>query len=162
VFNKDAMADVITEKAVELVESKQDEIVEKVLEKVEEKKEEIEKKVDEVADKAEAAIESAAEQVGKKIDNILDKLDDNPQIAKAIDVLDDIVGDQLNGREVSCACWGFLWSLRITRKVPQSPPAKSEATPKTELPAPTPSVPAKEESPATVPQQPQTDAPAQS
>lgn len=131
------MADVV----VELVESKKEEVVEKVLEQVESKKEEIAEKVDAVADKTEAAIESAGDEIGKKVEAILDKLDDNPQVAKALDVLDDVLGDQLNGREISCSCFGWLVALRITRKDRQSSPAKSEATPSKELPAPTPSAP---------------------
>ncbi len=147
------MAEVI----VELVESKKEEVVEKVLEQVESKKEDIEKKVDEVADKAEAAIESAGDAIGKKAEAILDKLDDNPQVAKALDVLDDILGDQLNGREISCSCFGWLVLLRIARKSQKSVPAKSEATLSTELPVLAPSTQVEERPPTKAPEPSQTD-----
>jgi hypothetical protein len=142
-FNKDAMADVV----VELVESKKEEI----MEQVEAKKEEIEKKVDEVADKAESAIENTANEIGKKAEAILDKLDDNPQIAKALDVLDDVIGDQLDGREISCSCFGWLVALRIARKSQQTPPSKSEETPSKVSPPPAPNTPATEQVQSTVP-----------
>lgn len=138
-INKYAMADIV----VELVESKKEVVVEKVLEQVEAKKEVLEKKVDEVADKAEAAIEKAGDEIGKKAEAILDKLDDNPHIAKAIDVLDDIVGDELNNREISCSCFGWLVALRITRKTQKKPQATPEEILNIELPGQIPNVLAK-------------------
>lgn len=150
------MADVISEKVVELIESKQDEIVEKVVEQVESKKEEIETKVDEVADNVETAIESAGDAVGKKAEAILDKLDNNPHVAKALDVLDDIVGDQLNGREISCSCFGWLVALRIARKSQKTSLAKSEATLSTELPVLAPSTQVEERPPTKTPEPAQT------
>jgi hypothetical protein len=147
------MADVV----VELVESKKDEVIEKVLEQVEDKKEEAGKKVDEVADKAEAAIESAGDEIGKKVEAVLDKLDDNPHVAKALDVLDDVIGDQLDGREISCSCFGWLVALRIARKSQTSAPAKSEATLSTELPVLAPSTLVEERPPTKTPEPSQND-----
>ena len=115
------MADIV----VKIVEANKDEITKKVVEQVEAKKEDVEKKVDELADKAESAFENAANDLGKKAEAIIDKLDDNPQVAKALDMLDDVVGDELNNREVSCSCFGWLVALRITRKSQK----KSRATP---------------------------------
>jgi hypothetical protein len=143
----------MAEVVVELVESKKEEVVEKVLEQVEAKKEEISEKVDEAADKAEAAIESAGDAIGKKAEAILDKLDDNPQVAKALDILDDVIGDQLDGREISCSCFGWLVALRITRKSQTSAPAKSEATLNTELPPLAPSTQVEERPPTKAPEQ---------
>lgn len=142
--------------ADELVESKKEEVVEKVLEQVESKKEEIAEKVDAVADKAEAAIEKAGDEVGKKVEAVLDKLDNNPQVAKALDILDDVLGDQLNGREISCSCFGWLVALRITRKSQMSAPAKSEATLSTELPVLAPSTQVEERPPTKTPEPSQT------
>jgi hypothetical protein len=142
----------MAEVVVELVESKKEEVVEKVLEQVEEKKEEISEKVDEVVDKAEAAIESAGDAIGKKAEAILDKLDDNPQVAKALDILDDVIGDQLDGREVSCSCFGWLVALRITRKSQKTPPAKSEETLSTGLPVLAPSTQVEERLPTKTPE----------
>lgn len=126
---KDAMADVV----IEIVESKKDEIAEKVIEQIEGKKEDIEKKVDEVADKAEETIEQVGEKIeeaAKPLTDLIDKLDDNPQIAKAIDMVDDIIGDQLDGREISCSCFGWLVALRISRKMKKTLPSKPEEIPK--------------------------------
>ena len=147
------MADVV----VNVVESKKEEIIEKVLEQVEEKKEEVSQKVDEVADKAESAIESAGDEIGKKVEAVLDKLDDNPQVAKALDVIDDVIGDQLDGREISCSCFGWLVALRIARKSQKTAPAKSAATPSTELPVPAPSAPVEERPPTKTPEPSQND-----
>jgi hypothetical protein len=156
--SKDAMEkkveEIVTEKAVELVESKREEILEKVAEQLEEKKEEIEKKVDEVADKAEDTVEKAAEEVGKKLEeaakpltDLIDKLDDNPQIAA---VLEGIV-TQVDGREISCSCFGWMFALRIHRKSTGSPPAKSEEIQKVDIASPSQSSEAKESVPPTVP-----------
>lgn len=125
------MADVV----VELVEAKKEEVVEKVLEQVEEKKEE-------VADKVESVIEKVEEVIAE-----------HPQVAKVVEV----VGDQLNGREISCSCFGWLVALRITRKSQTSAPAKSEATPSKESPVPTPSVPVVEEPQTKPPQSSETE-----
>ena len=147
----------MAEVVVELVESKKEEVVEKVLEQVEAKKEEISEKVDEVADKAEAAIESAGDAIGKKAEAILDKLDDNPQVAKALDILDDVIGDQLDGREISCSCFGWLVALRIARKSQKTSQAKLEVIPSTELPALAPSTQVEERPPTKTPETSQSD-----
>ncbi len=151
--SKDAMEDKIKEVVAEKV-------VEKAIEQLEEKKEEIEKKVDEVADKVEDSIEKASEEVGKQLEeaakpiaDIIDKLDDNPQIANAIEMVSDIIVDQLTGREVSCSCFGWLFALRITRKTPPTPPSKPEETlPKIEIASPSQDSKAAEQSPPTAPQ----------
>lgn len=157
--SKDAMEAVVVEKVTELVESKKDEVLEKVVEQVEEKKEEIEKKVDEVADKAEEAVEKAADEVGKKLEeaakpltDLIDKLDDNPQVAKALDIIDDVIGDQLDGREISCSCFGWLVALRIARKMKEKSQAKLEELPKIEIASPSQDSKAPEERPPTAPQ----------
>jgi len=141
--SKDAM-EVITEKAVELVESKQEEILEKVEEVAEQQ-----------VDAAEKAIEETASEVGKKLEDvaapiadIVDKLDDNPQVAAAIETLVTAV----DGREISCSCFGFLFALRISRKSKRSPPAKPEETVKVESATPSQDSEAKESSPPKAPQ----------
>lgn len=157
--SKDAMEskveEIVTEKAVELIESKKEEILEKVAEQLEEKKEEIEKKVDEVADKAEETVEKAAEEVGKKLEEVakpltdlIDKIDDNPQVAA---VLEGIV-TQVDGREISCSCFGWMFALRIRRKSTGSPPTKSEEIQKVDIASPSQDSVAKESVPPTPPQ----------
>jgi hypothetical protein len=125
---KDAMEGVI--------ESKKEEVLEQVTVQLEEKKDEIAQKVDEVADKVEATVEKTGEEVGKKLEeaakpiaDIIDKLDDNPQIAKALDIVGDVLEEQLNGRELSCSCFGWLVALRISRRNPPPAPSKPEETP---------------------------------
>jgi hypothetical protein len=160
-FSKDAMADVV----IEIVESKKDEIANKALEQLESKKEEISEKAEELANKAEQSIETTVEDAGKKIEDtvnsIIDKIDDNPQIAKAVDVVENIIGDQLDGREVSCSCFGFLWLLRITRKNNRSAPSKSEESPNKPLPEPTRSAHTSESPQTSSPEKPQTDSASQ-
>lgn len=114
----------ISEKAIELVEEKKEEIIEKVEEQLESKKEEVGKKVDQV----ENTIEQTAEAIGDKLEAIVDKLDDNPQVAKALEVLDNVLGNQVDGREVTCSCFSWLFVLRITRKNPPTVPSKPVET----------------------------------
>jgi hypothetical protein len=144
--SKDAMENVLTEKAVELIEAK-------VAEQLEEKKEEIA----EVADKTEEAVEKVANEIGKKLEEpiaaIIDKLDDNPQIAKALDIVENVIEDQLDGREISCSCFGWLVALRISRKTQATPPSKpEEKLEKITINESSPSSQAKEESPPKAPE----------
>jgi hypothetical protein len=146
----------MAEASVESV--KKDEILEAAVVQLEDKKDEIEKKVDEVADKAEDVIEKVAEEVGKKVEDavmsVIDKLDDNPQVAKVLDVVEDAVIKQLDGREVTCSCFGWLVALRITRKIRASPPSKSEdVQPKTVTASPSQDSKAEELPQAKAPQQ---------
>jgi hypothetical protein len=134
---------------VKVVESKKDEIFEKAVEQINEKK------VDEVVDKVEETVEKVIDEVAKKIEEtaapvaaILDKLDDNPQVAKVIDILE----DQLDGREISCSCFGWLVALRIARKSKKTSPPKPEADQKTTVVLPALDSPAKESPPPTTPQ----------
>lgn len=136
--------EVVTEKAVELIESKKEEILDKIEEVAEQK-----------VDAAETAVEEAASDLGKKLEelaapvaDLIDKLDDNPQVAAAIESL----VTQVDGREVSCSCFGFLFALRITRKSKTTPPAKPEDTPKIEIVLPSQDSQVKEELPPKAPQ----------
>lgn len=110
----------------EIIESKKEEVIEKITDQIESKKDEIVKKADDVLDSSEVAIEASVEEAGKKIEEVakpvLDLIESNPQVASIIDS----VVDQVDGRDISCSCWGFLWSLHITRKSPLTPPSKSE------------------------------------
>lgn len=157
--SKDAMEkkveDIVTEKAVELVESKKEEILEKIAEQLEGKKEEIEKKVDEVADKTEETVEKVADDIGKKLEEVakpltdlIDKLDDNPQVAT---ILTGIV-TQVDGREITCSCFGWLFALRISRKGTATPPASTEVSQKVDIALPSQHSEAKESLPPKAPQ----------
>lgn len=124
-------------KVVELVESKKEEVVEKVLDQIEGKKEEIGKKLDESEIVVEESVEKVAKKLEDTVSSIVDKLDDNPEVAKVIDSVEDVIASQLDGRDISCSCFGFLWSLRITRKSQKKTPSKSEGSQNTQKLPPT-------------------------
>lgn len=134
------------ETVVQVVESKKEEIIEKVVEQVDEKK------VDEALDKVEDVIEKTVEEISEKVEKVVEelsaKVDLPPEVEKVIDILE----DQLDGREVSCSCFGWLVALRITRKSKQTPPTKSADEQKTVVVLPSPDSPATEQRPPTAPQ----------
>jgi len=112
--------DIIT---VELVEQKVEEVEKKVEETTDKVLDSIQENTQVVADKVEDAVEKAA----KPLTDIIDKLDDDPRVKAVIDNVTAAVAEQLDGREFSCGCFGWLFALRITRKSRQSSPSKSEA-----------------------------------
>lgn len=139
------------EKVTELVESKKEEVLEKAVEKLEEKKEEIDKKIDQVEESVEKAADEAAkklEEAAKPVTDIIDKLDDNAQVAQALD----FIGDQFDGREFSCSCFGWLVALRISRKSKATPPSKSEEIQKIEIASPSQDSKVPEERPPSFPE----------
>lgn len=109
---------------MEIIESKKEEIVEKVIDQIESHKDDIVKKVDEAEVKVEETIEKVADDIEKKVEDILDNAP--PEVKKVVDTVESKIVEIVDGRLISCSCWGFLWSLRITRKSPQTPPSKSE------------------------------------
>jgi hypothetical protein len=109
------------------------EAVEKKIEEVlESKTEEIDKKVDEAEVKIEETVENVATDIEKKIEDILENA--SPEVKKVVDVVESKLIEVIDGRVFSCSCFGFLWSLRIARKSPQTPPSKSEETQNKETP----------------------------
>jgi hypothetical protein len=122
---------------MEVIESKKEEVVEKVIEQIENRKDDISKKVDETEVKVEETVEKVSKKLEETVSSVVDKLDDNPQVAKVIDSVENIIIDQLDNRDLSCSCFGFLWSLRITRKSPQKTPSKSEESQNKSKPQPT-------------------------
>jgi hypothetical protein len=129
-INKDAMekvvvekvTEVVSEKAIELVESKAEEVEKKVEETTDKVLDAVEENTQKVADK----IEDAVEKVAKPLTDLIDKIDDDPRVKAMIDGVTDAVGDQLDGREFSCGCFGWMFALRIARKSRESTPSKSE------------------------------------
>lgn len=106
---------------MEVIEEKAKEVVEQIEDKVEITVEEIEKKV-----------EDKVEEVAKKLDEKTDWIPSEVKTAvesKLVEVVD--------GSAISCSCFGFLWSLRISRKSPPTPPSKSEDSQNTPKPQPT-------------------------
>lgn len=130
--NKDAMdkvvgeqvKEVVSEKAVELVEQKAEEVEKKVEETADKVLDTVQENTQVVADKIEDAVEKAA----KPVVDLIDKLDDDPRVKAVIDNVTDAVVTQIDGREFSCGCFGWMFALRITRKNPQPSPSKSEVS----------------------------------
>ena len=109
-------------------------VTEKVVDAVVGKSEEVEKKVEEVTDKALDAVEentqkvadeiaSAVETVTKPIADLIDKIDDDPRVKAVIDNVTSGIVEQVDGREFSCFCFGLNFSLRIARRTPAPAPS---------------------------------------
>lgn len=146
---KDAMASVvlqaISENKVEVViEEKKEEIQEKVVELVEQKSEEIAEKIEEQTDKVLDAVQEKTQEVAEKVEeavekaakpltDLIDKLDDDPRVKAVIDNVTEGIVQQVDGREFSCFCFGLFWSLRISRKRPQSSQPKEEVLEKIDI-----------------------------
>jgi len=112
--------DIIT---VELVEQKVEEVEKKVEETADKVLDTVQENTQAVADKLEDTVEKAT----KPVTDLIDKLDDDPRVKAVVDGVTDAVADQLDGREFSCGCFGWMFALRIARKNPQPSPSKSEA-----------------------------------
>lgn len=119
VSNKDAMENIVSEKAIELVESKSEEIEKKVEETTDKVLDTVQENTQEVAEKIEDAVEKAT----KPIADLIDKIDDNPAVKEVIDNITESIVEQVDGRVFSCSCFGFLWSLQITRNKKDTPPS---------------------------------------
>jgi hypothetical protein len=135
----------ISENKVEvLIEDKKEEIKEKILEVVEQQSEQVADKIEEQTDKVldtvqentqEVAekIEEVVEQAVKPLTDLIDKLDDDPRVKAVIDNVTEGIVQQVDGRDFSCFCFGLFWSLRISRKKPQSSQPKEEVIEKIEI-----------------------------
>lgn len=116
------VTEVVNEKAIELVESKSEEIEKKVEETTDKVLDTVQENTQEVAEK----IEDAIEKVSKPIADLIDKIDDNPAVKEVLENITDSIVEQVDGRVFSCSCFGFLWSLQITRNKKNTPPSKSK------------------------------------
>lgn len=151
---KDAMAsvvlEVISEKKIDVVvEEKKEEIQEKVVELVEQKSEEIAEKVEEQVDKVLDTVEEKTQEVADKIEDAVEKaakpltdlIDSDPRVKAVVDNVTEGIVQQVDGREFSCFCFGLFWSLRISRKRPQSSQPKEEVLEKIDISRPAQDVP---------------------
>lgn len=111
--------EVVTEKAVELVESKIEEVETKVEETADKVLDTVQENTQKVADK----FEETVEKIAKPVTDLIDKLDDNPAVKKVLDTVTESIAEQVDGREFSCGCFGWMFALRITRKARQSAPS---------------------------------------
>jgi hypothetical protein len=134
------------ETVVQIVESKKEEIVDKIAEQVDEKK--VDEAMDKVEDTVEQVIENISEKVEKALEELSAKVDLPPQVDKVIDILE----DQLDGRQLSCSCFGWLFALRIARKSKQTPPTKPADEVKIPVVLSSPDSQATEQRPPTSPQ----------
>lgn len=112
-------------------------VVEKVnevvtVELVEQKTEEVEKKVEEAADKVLDTVQENSQKVAEKVEETIEKvakpvtdlIDKDPRVKAVLDGVSESVAEQLDGREISCGCFGWMFALRITRKGQSSAPSK--------------------------------------
>lgn len=113
---------------MEEVVVKVEETVKDLVEKVEDKVEDVVKDLAEkVEDKVEDVVKDLAEKVEDKVEELIKKVeDDHPSVKIAVDAIETKLAEVVDGRVLSCSCWGFLWTLRITRKTPQSSLPKPE------------------------------------
>lgn len=148
--NKDAMnkeevvekvTEVVSEKAIELVESKAEEIEKKVEETTDKVLDTVQENTQAVADK----VEDAVEKIAKPVTDLIDKIDDNPVVKEVLDNIAESIVEQVDGRVFSCSCFGWLLSLQITRKNQKPSPSKSEVTENKSSEQPSQSVVVKEE-----------------
>lgn len=122
VSNKDAVMEKVNDiVTVELVEKKVEEVEKKVEETTDKVLDTVQETSQQVADK----IEDSVEKIAKPLTDVIDKLDDDPRVKVVLDSVTDAVSEQLDGREISCGCFGWMFALRITRKVR----ASSQTTP---------------------------------
>jgi vacuolar-type H+-ATPase subunit H len=115
----DIVVSQVTDKAIELVESKVEEFEKKAEETVDEVLDTVQENTQKVADDIEDAVEKAAQPLKDLIDN-------DPRVKAMLDSVTDAVGDQFDGREFSCGCFGWMFALRIARKSPQQSQSTSK------------------------------------
>lgn len=160
VSNKDAM-DKVVEKVnnivtVELVAAKVEEVETKVEETTDKVLDSVQENTQAVADKVEDSIEKGA----KPLTDLIDKVDDDPRVNAVLDGFTSAVAEQVDGRVFSCGCFGWLFALRITRKVPPTAPSTPAVT-ESKLPESTPQhEEVKEWSPPKAPAESQSETPA--
>ena len=112
--------DSIEGKIKEVVAQHSDQIEAVVESKIEEV---LDSKTDEIKselDKIENNVESAIETIEKKVDELPEP------IKNVLELVESNLADVVDGRVISCSLFGFLWSLRITRKTAGSVPSKSK------------------------------------
>lgn len=116
--------DSIEGKIKEVVAQHTDQIEAVVENKIEEvldsKTDEIKSELDKIENKVESAIETIGNDIEKKVDELPEP------IKNVLELVESNLADVVDGRVISCSLFGFLWTLRITRKSPQSSPSKSE------------------------------------
>lgn len=95
---------------MEKVESKAEEIGDKVGEIVDKELTKLEEKVEDLLNTINKKVEES--EVVKQVEAVIDKWDDNPMVKE----VSESVIEQVDGRVVSCFCFGWNLSLRINRK----------------------------------------------
>lgn len=119
---------VIEQKIKETLDDKLDEVIVKVEEKASEVTDAVlDKTQDAVADateKASNAVVAAVEsnETVKKIEALIES---NSQAKAAVESVQSAFVKEVDGRIFNCGCFGWLFSLRITRQNKKTPPATS-------------------------------------
>ena len=119
--------EVVEQKIKDVVAQHSDQIESAVEDKVEQvikdKADEINAELDKVEDKVESTIEKVGDSIEKKVDELVPE-----PLKNVLDIAESNLAEVVDGRVFSCSLFGFLLSLRITRKNPKSSPSKSEET----------------------------------
>jgi hypothetical protein len=129
-------SEVVEQKIEELKEKlndKLDEIVVKIEEKASDVTDEVlDKTQDAVADATEKASDAvvAAIESNETIQKIEALIESNSQAKAAVESIESAFVKEVDGRVFNCGCFGWLFSLRITRQNKKTPPATS--SPKTD------------------------------
>ena len=118
------MADVVSEKVIEIVEEKKEEIKERV-------KSEADKELDKVEEKVQDLLDTINGHL-KEVEAAKDVAP--PAVKKVIDLVEEGIIEEVDGRVFSCFCLGWNLALRISRKKTPSSPTKplASAPPSTE------------------------------
>lgn len=121
-----------------------EEVVVKVEETVKDLIENVEDTVKDIMEKVEDKLEDIAsdigEDVGDKVEELVKKVEDiHPSVKIAVDAVEAKLAEVVDGRALSCSCWGFLWTLRIVRKSRQPSLPKVEESASTPTAEPPPS-----------------------
>lgn len=125
-----------------------DEVTDKVVEQVAIAVDQVEAVVEDVTAKVSELVTDAIESnpVVQKVEALIDS---NPEVKAAVDKLEAKLVEMVDGKGSTCWCFGWWWTLKITRRDPRKTPSTPSLSSETVAPAP--SVEVKEWSPPTVP-----------
>jgi len=146
----------VVEQKIEELKEKLNDKLDEVIVNVEEKASEVtdavlDKTQDVVADATEKASNAvvAAIESNSTVQKIEDLIESNSQAKAVVDSLESAFVKEVDGRVFSCGCFGWLFSLKITRQNKKTLPATS--SPKTDTDQPLPSTQVSEWSPPKTP-----------
>jgi hypothetical protein len=110
------MEKVVTDKVVEVMKGKADEISKVAGEKVRDVTDKALDSAEETVEKSAEAAAKELEKVAKPLTDFIDKIDDDPAVKQVLDSIGSAFVTEVDGRDFSCVCWGWNVSLKITRR----------------------------------------------